>query len=36
MLGELLVNDGPEFCYTIEFWKKDDMAKKSGLKNERC
>ena len=27
-LNELLMNDGPEFCYTIVFWKKGNAAKK--------
>ena len=27
-LHELLMNDGPEFCYTIVFWSKDDSTRK--------
>ena len=27
-LHELLMNDGPEFCYTIVFWNKDDSTRK--------
>ena len=27
-LRELLINDGPEYCYTVVFWEKDDPAKK--------
>ncbi len=27
-LHELLMNDGPEFSYTIVFWNKDDDTKK--------
>ncbi len=27
-LRELLLNDGPEFCYTIEFREKDHTARK--------
>ncbi len=27
-LQELLINDGPEFSYTIIFWEKDNPAKK--------
>ncbi|MCR5805267.1 MAG: hypothetical protein K6G47_13520 [Clostridia bacterium] len=27
-LRELLMNDGPEFSYTFEFWSRDDASKK--------
>ena len=27
-LHELLMNDGPEFCYTVIFWNKNDEATK--------
>ncbi len=27
-LQELLLNDGPEFCYTIVFWEKGHAGKK--------
>ena len=27
-LHELLMNDGPEFCYTIVFWHKNESARK--------
>ncbi len=27
-LRELLVNDGPEFSYTVVFWEKNNAAKK--------
>ncbi len=27
-LRELLLNDGPEWCYTIEFWPKGDPEKR--------
>ena len=27
-LHELLMNDGPEFCYTIVFWHKNVSARK--------
>ena len=27
-LRELLINDGPEFSYTIEFWKKNNETRK--------
>ena len=27
-LHELLMNDGPEFCYTIVFWHKNASARK--------
>ena len=27
-LRELLINDGPEFSYTIVFWKKGDETKR--------
>ena len=27
-LRELQINDGPEFSYTVHFWKKDDKTKR--------
>lgn len=27
-LQELLMNDGPEFCYTIVFWEKNNTKRK--------
>lgn len=27
-LKELLENDGPEYCYTIVFWSKDDSKRR--------
>ena len=27
-LRELLINDGPEYCYTVVFWEKNNPDKK--------